>query len=89
MKHYNITVSGRVQGVGFRFSAMEVAYRYNIRGFARNTPERNVYIEAEGEEEDLERFVSWCRRGPIGARVTDLVIADGPVSRFSDFSIIH
>jgi acylphosphatase len=89
LKHHNITVSGRVQGVGFRFSAMEAAYRYNVRGFARNTPERNVYIEAEGEDADLERFVSWCRRGPVSAKVTDVVVSDGPVAGFRDFSIVH
>lgn len=89
MKHYNITISGRVQGVGFRFSAMEAAYRFNIRGFVKNTPERNVYIEAEGEESDMERFTTWCRRGPVSAKVLDVGISEGPVAGFSDFSIVH
>jgi len=48
-KHVNITVKGRVQGVGFRYSAMEAAEELGIKGFVRNMPDGSVYIEAEGE----------------------------------------
>ena len=87
MKHLNITISGRVQGVGFRFSAMEVAYRYGINGFVLNRPNGVVYIEAEGEEQALEQFLSWCRKGPIGAHVSEVTAVDGKVVGFAGFDI--
>lgn len=89
MRHLNITISGRVQGVGFRFTAMEAAYRFNIKGFARNTPDRSVYIEAEGEEPGMELFLKWCRRGPVSAKVTDIEISEGPLIGFTEFAITH
>ena len=89
MRHLNITITGRVQGVGFRFTAMEAAYRFNIRGLVRNAPDRSVYIEAEGEDPDMELFLKWCRRGPMGAKVTDVGISDGPVVGFTEFAITH
>ena len=46
--HQNIRISGRVQGVGFRYNAREAAFHYGIKGFIRNQPNGDVYIEAEG-----------------------------------------
>lgn len=59
-----ITVEGKVQGVFFRESARHEALRLGISGFIRNENETKVYIEAEGSEEDLKKFVDWCRKGP-------------------------
>ncbi|HQK38448.1 MAG TPA: acylphosphatase [Bacteroidales bacterium] len=86
-KHINITVTGRVQGVGFRYSAQEEAEELGIKGFVRNMPDGSVYIEAEGEEEDLLRFIDWCRQGPGYAHVKDLLIQEAPLGHFSDFEI--
>ena len=69
MKKLKITVFGRVQGIGFRFSAMQAAYKYGVRGFVKNQPDGSVYLEAEGKEQDVDQFLQWCKRGPIGARV--------------------
>jgi acylphosphatase len=64
-----LKVFGRVQGVGFRFYTQKEALRLKINGFVRNMPDGSVYIEAEGEETDLESFVRWCEKGPDWARV--------------------
>jgi len=56
MKHYNIWISGKVQRVGFRFTAMQTAYRYGIVGFIQNMKDGSVYIEAEGEEGPMKCF---------------------------------
>lgn len=68
-KHINIKIYGLVQGVFFRASAKEVAEKLGIKAFPRNEPNGSVFIEAEGEEEDLEKFVKWCHSGPPLAQV--------------------
>lgn len=68
-RHANIRVLGRVQGVLFRDSARRNAKKLNLSGFVRNEPNGSVYIEAEGEEENLKEFLEWCRKGPFFARV--------------------
>ena len=60
---------GRVQGVGCRYSAAEVARRLGLRGWVRNTIEGDVESLCEGDPAALEQFVRWCERGPAGARV--------------------
>ncbi len=88
MKHYNISITGRVQKIGFRFSAMQAAYRFGIHGFVRNMIDETVYIEAEGEEEHINSFIQWCNRGPMGARVENVEVSEGDLKNFSGFDII-
>jgi acylphosphatase len=62
-------VSGRVQGVGFRFFAEEAARVEGLTGWARNLPDGRVELLAEGDREAVERFEHKIRRGPPSARV--------------------
>jgi len=87
MKHLNIKVIGRVQGVFFRHSARMKAQELGIFGFASNEAGGSVYIEAEGEDEDLEKFLDWCRQGTNSAEVKDVELREGSVENFKDFSI--
>ena len=88
MIHYNIRINGRVQGVGFRFSARNIAKAYGIKGFVRNEPDGSVYIEAEGEEENMNRFIIWCRKGPAMSYVTDVSVEKGDIVPFpASFSV--
>lgn len=82
-----ITVKGRVQGVGFRFSAAHKAEELGIKGFVENRPDGKVYIEAEGDPEGLNSFISWCGKGPLTANVDDVVTQDIPVQDFNRFGI--
>jgi len=86
-KHYKLTVTGRVQGVGYRFSCMEAAYRYEIKGNVRNQPDGSVYVEAEGSEESLAEFISWCRKGPMWSKVSGVEIEEGDVKDYDSFEI--
>jgi acylphosphatase len=83
-----ITITGRVQGVGFRYHTQKKAEQFNIKGFVKNQPDGTVYIEAEGEEIDLERFLMWCYDGPTWARVDDVKIQDSPVQNFMGFEVM-
>jgi acylphosphatase len=69
VKHINIKISGRVQGIGFRFCAYEKFVELGLAGKAENTPDRGVLVEAEGPEERLAALVEWCHKGPMGAKV--------------------
>ncbi len=89
MKHLDLTITGRVQRVGFRFSAMEAAYRYSVRGFVMNSGDKDVMIEAEGTPENLARFLAWCRKGPMGARVENVEIREGEIRNYATFEIVN
>ena len=81
------TISGRVQGVGFRYFTETAAVREGIDGWVRNTPDGRVEIAAEGEPDAMARFESSIRLGPGGAHVTnvniDIVEAAGTQHGFS------
>jgi acylphosphatase len=82
-----IKVYGRVQGVGFRFYTHKKANELHICGFVRNRPDGSVYIEAEGEADQLEIFNLWCETGPSWARVSKLEKQEVPLFHFDDFRI--
>lgn len=86
-KHLNIKVYGQVQGVFFRSTAKAEAEKLGIKGFTRNEPDGTVYIEAEGDENSLEKFLSWCHSGPEVAQVEKVDINEAPTKNFKDFYI--
>jgi len=86
-KAINLNVYGKVQGVGFRFYTHKIAKELEILGFVKNMPDGSVYIEAEGEPENLEQFINWCEMGPSWARVVKIDRQNVPVMNFSDFTV--
>jgi acylphosphatase len=89
MQHFNITIKGRVQGVGFRYSALKAAQAFGIRGFVRNNPDGSVYIEAESPQPGLDLFLEWCRKGPGLARIDAVTHVESGIRGFEDFRILH
>ena len=87
MKHLNICVSGKVQGVFFRASTKEQADQLGVKGFVRNEPNGDVYIEVEGGEEKLKIFLDWCRRGPNRARVEKVEVEEVDLKNFASFEV--
>ena len=69
VKRFSAVIHGRVQGVGFRFFAREMACDLGLVGFVRNTPDGGVEVAAEGEQSALERFLDILRQGPRSAYV--------------------
>jgi acylphosphatase len=67
-------ISGRVQGVGFRYFAQDAARREGLHGFVSNHADGTVEAVAEGESEALERFERAIRRGPSRSRVEQVMI---------------
>ena len=82
-----IYIYGKVQNVGFRFYTRRKAKETGITGFVRNQPDGSVYVEAEGQPEKLDEFISWCKTGPPWANVKDISVQDCTVQDFKDFTI--
>jgi len=70
MKCYEVTLTGRVQGVGFRWFALRQAQLYGIRGQVRNMPDGSVEVVACGDEPALGIYLSVLRKGPDYGHVT-------------------
>jgi len=86
-KHLNIRVYGRVQGVMYRANAVEIANGLALKGFARNEKDGSVYIEVEGEEEALKKFIDWCNIGPARASVERVTTENAPMKNYLNFVI--
>jgi acylphosphatase len=81
-------VSGRVQGVGFRFFVQNIARHEGLTGRVRNLPDGRVEVVAEGDEASLIRLESALRQGPSHARVDGLEVDAAPVTgRYFEFGI--
>jgi len=88
MKAFHATVEGRVQGVGFRYSALREARALGLRGWVRNTEEGSVEVWAEGNEEELERLLAWLQQGSGYASVSGLHWSrEEPANSYSSFEI--
>jgi acylphosphatase len=75
-----LRISGRVQGVGFRWSLCAEARLQSLTGWVRNCRDGSVEALLCGRLEAVEALTSWARTGPPGARVDDLIISDNPPS---------
>ena len=84
---YRITVSGKVQNVGFRYYTARMAQDFKIDGFVKNEPDGSVYIEAEGGKDAMETFMHSCCRGPQWARVDRYDIQEQPVMNYEGFRV--
>jgi len=89
MPAYHIIIKGRVQGVFYRASAKEMADKAGVKGWIRNTPEGDVEAVVTGTEEEVQQFIQWCKKGPSGAKVTDVIASRKDEILFVDFSIMR
>jgi acylphosphatase len=56
--HERVFYSGRVQGVGFRYAALQVAREFDVAGFVANLPDGRVHLEVEGSPETVEAYIA-------------------------------
>jgi acylphosphatase len=82
------TVSGRVQGVSFRYYTLMEARRLKVGGWVRNEPGGTVRVVGEGPRADLEKLLEFLRRGPRAARVGKVEVGWSPASlEFDSFEV--
>lgn len=88
MVQYEIKITGRVQGVGFRYFVQKRANEFGIKGWVKNTPDGGVQVMAQGHEKDMETFLEHLKIGPSMARVVKLEKSILPgLEDFTCFSI--
>jgi len=85
---FHALISGRVQVVGFRAFAEARALRCGAAGYVRNLSTGQVEVVAEGDRSLLEEFLADLKKGPRGARVSDVFVNwETPRQEFDDFSV--
>jgi len=86
-KHFEITVYGRVQGVGFRYAARNQARSLNLKGWVENLPDGSVRTAFQGSESACHTFIEWCRNGSGYSWVERIDISEKVPENFKAFTV--
>ena len=90
MKSYKIEVSGRVQGVFFRYYTKQTAEKLGLLGTVQNQPDGSVLIYVQGNDKEMDEFIKWCHQGSPPSKVDTVEVSDWPPSiEYHDFQIIR
>jgi acylphosphatase len=87
LERRHILVYGFVQGVGFRFAVERAANSRGVSGWVRNNPDGAVEAVFEGEREEVEAVVAFCRQGPRGADVERVDLKDESPEGLTGFHV--
>ncbi|MGB3187869.1 MAG: acylphosphatase [Limnoraphis sp.] len=74
IQRVRLIISGRVQGVGFRFSTREAAIQRNVNGWVKNLSDGRVEAVLEGSQPDVQSMIEWCHQGPPAAVVQQVSV---------------
>ena len=84
----HLIIKGRVQGVGYRANVRRLANKLRLEGFVRNLRNGDVELLVEGSEEDVDRVIQWCHRGPTRAFVSNIRVEKSEATReFMGFAV--
>lgn len=87
MKSIRLIVSGKVQGVFFRDSTRRKAQELGLSGYARNLPDGNVEVVAEGPEEKINELIQFIKNNPGHSKVKEIKINHKELENFNGFEI--
>lgn len=87
MQQAHIFISGRVQGVSFRYFVKTNAQKFGLTGWVRNTEDGGVEAVFNGDKKDIEEMISLCRNGPMLAEVKQVGFEWEEAERFEEFTI--
>ncbi len=87
MKTIHIIVTGRVQGVGFRYFTVRCANNLGLCGWVRNLPDGGVEAVIQGQDDSIEQMIELLQEGPRASIVTDLKIEEIEQEEFSGFTM--
>ena len=82
-----LQITGRVQGVGFRYAMQHEALRLGVSGWVRNRRDGSVEALAQGAPASVDALIAWARRGPPGARVADLQVEAAAPEALAGFEL--
>ncbi|OZH52372.1 acylphosphatase [Hydrocoleum sp. CS-953] len=85
--HAHVLISGKVQGVGYRFSTLNTAVSLGINGWVKNLPDGRVEAVFEGREELVKKMINWCYQGPKSAVVQNVLVRYEQVEGIEGFEI--
>ncbi|MCL7988672.1 acylphosphatase [Sphingobacterium sp. lm-10] len=88
MKQWNITVTGKVQGVHFRAATKAVADQLGVKGYVVNQEDGSVFIEAVGDSFGLESIKEWCWEGPDAAAVENVQVLEVAPKNYHNFEVL-
>lgn len=84
----HIFVSGRVQGVSFRYYTAQKAEELGLKGWVRNTEDGELEAVFEGKQDKIKEIISWMRKGPPSAKIDNINIKEEQNrGEFSNFEI--
>lgn len=89
MKRVHVIVSGRVQGVGFRYFAVSLASKYQISGWVRNLYNGDVELEAEGTSDRLQFFLQEVQEGNRFVRVRNMEVSTISLKNEKGFRVVY
>ena len=87
-KRISLLITGKVQGVGYRYSVKLKAESMAIKGYVRNQLDGSVFVTVQGENTAVENFVKWCYKGSSAALVRGVEKIPGSIEDFSEFKIL-
>ncbi|MGL1935801.1 MAG: acylphosphatase [Fibrobacterales bacterium] len=90
IRQYAIKVTGKVQGVSYRYATHQKATQLTLTGWVKNNPDGSVSIVARGTTEQLTSLYEWCQHGPPAAIVESVAITEqAPIEHFQSFEITY
>jgi acylphosphatase len=90
IKTFRVLLSGRVQGVGFRYFVHDMATRFSVNGYVQNTRDNKVEIICQGQENNLDMFILAVKKGPALSFVSEFLMEEIKDFSFYDiFDIKH
>jgi len=88
-KAVRLYITGTVQGLFFRQFVKDNAERNNVHGFVRNLEDGRVEIFAEGDNNDVEKMIELCKKGPKHSQIENVEIKEEKIQDFREFKILH
>jgi len=88
-KAARLYIEGTVQGVFFRQFIKENAERENVKGFVRNLDDGRVEVFAEGDQENVDKLIELCRKGPKHSQIRSVEVKEEKFQDMKEFKSLH
>ena len=88
-QRFDLMIYGKVQGVGFRYSAMLKAESLGIKGYVQNQRDGSVFVAVQGATTEVEHFVNWCYQRPPAADVSRIEKTSRSIEEFREFIVLY